>query len=258
MSNNEKEIELKLCVDANSMEHIFAELSKYAINDKIKAKHRPRAYFDTKNRDISKARMALRVQYKDELGYEQTLKYEISNNSNDIAVMARVEVKNILPEKQKKPDLALIDINNIDDKRVANAISAIQNKKLQHIFTSSVKRRYFSMPVFDGEEEIAVVELAFDKGVIIHATEKDLSYDVLEIEIELKSGDAKAVEIVAEQILEISSTAKISSVSKAEQGYILDKIAIDRANKSKEVMKAVKKDCATLDKKSKKMLPKNK
>ncbi len=229
MSDKEKEIELKICINKIGVERVFKIFSKKAIDGKIKKKHRPRRYFDTKNRDIEKCKMALRVQYKEKLGYEQTLKYTVSDQCGDSSVMTRMEIKNLLPKKQKKPDISLIDLSIVKDKNIVQALKDISTKKLQHVFTSSVKRRYFCISVLKKNKKIGIVELAFDMGLITHAKEKDLSYNISEIEIELKSGSIEAIQIAKEEILEIiNNDGQISNISKAEQGYILDKMAIKR------------------------------
>ncbi len=220
MSDIEHEIEAKINVSAEEMQVVFDALSKDAVNGKIKKKHRPRAYFDTKKRRISKAKMALRVQHKDSVGYEQTLKYEVA--SDDENKMSRIEVKNTLGKDSQKPDLSLIDLSTVEDKNISGQIKSISSKKLEHVFTASVKRRFFVLPVENNGVEIAKVELAFDVGEITHAKNEGLVHNVSEIEVELKSGDALGVDIMCEHILSIAPNAYLSSVSKAEAGYRLD------------------------------------
>jgi triphosphatase len=214
MSDTSHEIEKKILVSAKGMEELFKEFSKLAIDGEIKTKHRPRAYYDTKKRKLNRRRMALRVQHKGGT-YEQTLKYEVPGGKK--GAMSRVEVKDILGEKQETPDISLID-----DKEAKKLLEGLEGKKLRHVFTADVHRRYFSIPVMQGGEEIGVVELAFDKGAVTHADRKDLSVKVSEIEVELKSGDPAAVDIICAKILKQAPEAKLSAVSKAEAGFRLD------------------------------------
>lgn len=215
MSDTEHEIEKKILVSSAEMEKLFKELSKDAIDGKIKTKHRPRAYFDTKKHRLQEQKMALRVQYKDGSGYEQTLKYQVGDD--DDATMSRVEVKDVLGEKLQEPDLGLID-----DKEAKKRLAGLEDKKLRHIFTADVHRRYFSIPVKLAGAEVGIVELAFDKGAVVHAKDSDRRVKISEIEVELKSGDPAAVDIMCQKILKMAQGAELSAISKAQFGYGLD------------------------------------
>jgi len=229
MSDTEHEIEKKILVSSAEMESLFKELSKDAVDGKIKKKHRPRAYYDTKKHRIQERKMALRVQYKDGVGFEQTLKYQV--DGEDEATMSRVEVKDVLGEKTQEPNLMLVD-----DKEAKKRLEGLEDKKLRHIFTADVHRRYFSVPVVVAGEEVGVVELAFDKGAVTHAKDSSRSVKISEVEVELKSGDPAAVDIMCQKILEMAPGAEISAISKAEFGYGLD----DERRAEKQQKKAAK------------------
>lgn len=234
MSDTEHEIEKKILVSSAAMEAVYDKLSKDAVGGKLKTKHRPRAYFDTKKHRLQEQKMALRVQYKEGVGYEQTLKYQVEGE--DDAVMSRVEVKDVLGEKLQEPNLALID-----DKEAKKRLTGLEGKKLRHIFTADVHRRYFSIPVVVAGEEVGIVELAFDKGAVTHAKDGNRRVKISEIEVELKSGDPAAVDIMCQKILDMAPGAELSAVSKAEFGYGLD----DERRAEKQQKKAAKEAAKT-------------
>lgn len=234
MSDTEHEIEKKILVSSADMEKLFKELSKNAVDGKVKTKHRPRAYFDTKKHRLQEQKMALRVQYKDGVGYEQTLKYEVQGNTPD--TMSRVEVKDVLGEKVQEPDLGLID-----DKEAKKRLSGLEDKKLRHIFTADVHRRYFSLPVTVAGEEVGIVELAFDTGAVVHAKDGSRRVKISEIEVELKSGDPAAVDVMCRKILKMVPDAELSAISKAQFGYGLDDEYRAEKRQAKEAAKTGKK-----------------
>ncbi|TNE30139.1 MAG: CYTH domain-containing protein [Alphaproteobacteria bacterium] len=237
MSDTEHEIEKKILVSPAEMEAVYKKLSKDAVGGKLKTKHRPRAYYDTKKHRLQEQKMALRVQYKEGVGYEQTLKYQVAGD--DDAVMSRVEVKDVLGEKLQEPNLALID-----DKEAKKRLTGLEGKKLRHIFTADVHRRYFSIPVVVAGEEVGIVELAFDKGAVTHAKDSNRRVKISEIEVELKSGDPAAVDIMCQKILDMAPGAEMSAVSKAEFGYGLD----DERRAEKQQKKAAKEAAKTAKK----------
>ncbi len=259
MSKVEREIETKILVTPEQFDALYEEWSEKAIDGKIKDKFRPRAYFDTKSRRLYQQKIALRVQYKEDKGFEQTIKYEAheenkKKKSKD-EPLERDEVKDFLKGKDEHPDLGLVDLDEIPDKDVCKTLKKCREKELKHVFTAAVKRKYFVIPVMEDGEVIGKVELAFDRGNIIHADETDLCEPVAEIEVELKEGDPKVVDMVVEEILSQTPGAKISALSKADVGYDLDAQAAERKQKRKDVAKNVKSDKKELPKQSRKMFP---
>ena len=210
------EIELKLILPQTQLESVFDVLKKQAVKGKIKDKFRPRDYYDTSDLELSSRMVALRVQHKEKKGYEQTIKAAMDgvDEKSEDGVLARMEWKDLIPEN--KPDLKLIKSSD-----AKSTVKGIKNKHLMHIFTASVKRRYFDMSVEMPDGSMAVVELAFDLGDVALAAPYNGTAPVCEIEIEKKSGSVKAIDIVKEQILKMAPDAKVSTISKAATGYQL-------------------------------------
>lgn len=256
MSKKEHEIEKKIMVSADDLKRLFDEWSPQALDGKIKKKHRPRAYFDSKSRRLQRHDIALRIQYKEDAGYEQTIKHGVKTDEKSaIDALSRCEIKDFLKGKSDQPDLSLIDLDDIDDADIRKTLKKCQDKKLKHVFTAAVKRKYFVVAVEKDGEVLGKVELAFDEGQVIHADEIDLSEDVSEIEVELKEGDPSVVDIVCDRILEQAPNAYVSTKSKADTGYALDVRAQERKDKRKEVEKNVARDKKDLPKKSGRMFP---
>jgi len=195
------ETEQKLIMSKGDLEKVFQALAPKT----IKKKHHPRAYYDTPDMQLDQRRVALRIQKKKKNGYKQTIKAAMEN---DGASLVRYEWAFKIAEH--KPDKSAID-----NPETLKAVEGIDFSQLLHLFTSDVKRRYFDIELEDG-----TVEIAFDLGQI-SLPGSDVSEELCEIEVELKSGNPAVIDQVVRQIQDIAPAAEISMRSKAERGMNL-------------------------------------
>jgi inorganic triphosphatase YgiF len=218
-SKNHVEAETKISLSRADLEMVLLKLQRKAAEGTFRHKYVPRRYFDTPNLELHNVGLSLRVQYaagkSGTLGsYEQTFKYDIApqDSADDASaeVRARREVRDAIPTHM--PDIAATN-----DAPTKELLKDVDNKSLRHIFTASIERRLFEMPV--GKQ--GKVELAFDCGTIYLADDPQCSVEVDEVEIEVKKGSPAIIAEIREMILDMASTAEIQPLSKAEQGVKL-------------------------------------
>jgi inorganic triphosphatase YgiF len=219
-AKSEVEMETKIKLSPKDLEKVFKSFSKNAGKSKLRHKYLPRAYYDTADLRLYKNNISLRVQYKPGEGgktgfYEQTVKFELPHKQKlSRGTLLRKECKNLLTGPAP-------DLSTVSDRAAKRAVKAFQNKKLAHIFTAAIERRYFNIPVSEGAKK-GVVEVAFDVGNII-ITHNGRHYPFFEIEVEMKSGDPAAVDAITEKIMEIAKSAKVQPHSKSAQGSMIYK-----------------------------------
>jgi inorganic triphosphatase YgiF len=209
------ETELKIKISHADLEKVFRSLHDKNSAAEILHKYRPRAYYDTPDLAFYHAGLSLRVQYKPgkegQLGcYEQTLKVEmVPDKPLGDAVMLRRECKDNI--KSPKPSVAVIT-----DAEGQAAAKPFKGRKLTHIFTAAIERRYFEIEVRQGEN-VGMVEVAFDVGQLILA-QKNIVQNFSEIEVEVKQGSPELIEAVKNEILTLAPSAKVQPLSKSAQG----------------------------------------
>jgi len=211
MVDKDVEVELKLVLSPKDLEKVFDVLKDKANDKGVLKKHRPRSYYDTLALSLLNKDSCIRVQFKEGKGFEQTIKMAMDDGDHGNGVLARYEWKDLIPENRP-------DVSKIANKTAKKLFNDIAQDDLYHIFTSDVKRRYFSMPVKDDGKVIGVVELAFDLGEIKLAPPYNDVAQVSEIEVEMKSGDEAAIEKVVKKIKKIAPDAEISTESKLAVG----------------------------------------
>lgn len=211
----EIETEQKISLSAQEMETVFRALSRKSGAGKVTHKYRPRMYYDTPRLGLYRHDLSLRVQYKSgksgQLGcYEQTVKMEVAPKSPlEKGVLLRKECKDDLPTH--RPSLAAVS-----DRQARKALAPFKGKKLVHIFTAAMERRYFDWKLRDGKKK-GVVEVAFDRGEIV-LPRNNRSRGFCEIEIELKKGGPRFIALARDEILRLAPSARVQKLSKAEQG----------------------------------------
>ncbi|MCE9508374.1 MAG: CYTH domain-containing protein [Alphaproteobacteria bacterium] len=214
-NKSEVETELKIKLSPEDLERVFKSLSKKNGASRVSHKFLPRMYYDTASLDFYKNNLSLRVQYKAGEkghlgGYEQTVKVELTQDAAlGKGVLLRKECKNSV--KSHKPELA-----SVVDPAARAALKPFLRKKLAHIFTAAIERRFFEWKLKDGKKH-GVVEVAFDIGKII-LPHSNRHQDFSEIEVEIKSGSGEFIEIVKNKILNMAPSAKIQPLSKSDQG----------------------------------------
>lgn len=214
-SRSEIEQEIKISLSIKDMEAVFKVLSAETVKADIQHKYYPRAYFDTPELDLHAAGISLRVQYKPgkagKLGHhEQTVKFELPAAGGKIRdALYRKECKDILPDAQ--PDMAAVS-----DVEAAGRLNPFKNKKLSHIFTAAIERRYFNIEAGKGKER-GKAEVAFDVGEITLAGTGERQA-FAEIEIEVKSGNPEIINKIRDRIFAVAPSAQIQADAKSVQG----------------------------------------
>jgi inorganic triphosphatase YgiF len=209
--HEEIEQEVKIRLSREDLEKVFNALSRKYKPKEISHKYLPRAYYDTEEMDFYKTSVSLRVQYKEGEGkamggYEQTVKFEITP--------AGKVAKDALLRKECKDSIGghEPDLEQITDSEASAVMEPFRGKKLKHIFTAAIERRYFDIKTAAG-----TVEVAFDVGEIILAEGGERT-PFCEIEIEVKKGGAAALEKLCDKILAEAPSAEIQPLSKSQQG----------------------------------------
>ncbi len=196
------ETEQKIILSRESLEDVFNKLAP----SEFKRKHHPRAYFDTLDMQLHHRKAALRIQKKSSGGFKQTIKAAHADQGDSLV--------------RSEWDMAIAndhpDFSVIDNPDILKILADVDSKKMVHIFTSDVKRRFFDIDV-PGK---GIVEVAFDLGEI-YLPNGDIREELCEIEVELKSGNESAIDDVVARILDMAADAKVSKSSKAERGFNL-------------------------------------
>ena len=160
-------------------------------------------YFDTPDGQLNRERVALRLR---ETGEQiiQTLKTRGRMRSG---AMEREEWE--WNRDELSLDLELLDETPLADHPALN--------HLVHCFDTDFERRVLDLTEVSEQGVTTEIECALDKGVI-RAGEAEIP--LLEVELELKSGDALALGRVARDMVS-DVPALLNGISKAEQGYCL-------------------------------------
>ncbi|WP_263080742.1 CYTH domain-containing protein [Endozoicomonas sp. Mp262] len=198
-----QETELKLSVS----EHDIAKLltlsfwNQHAI-ERPDSFHLGNTYFDTPDRALNKARVALRVREKEGL-YFQTLKTR-GHSINGLSTRGEWE----WPLTSRELDFSLLEALQLE------ALEGIAYDSLTPLFATDFRRTRWNL-VWD--EPYARIEAAFDRG---HVQAKGRQSVICELELELLEGSEQALIRMAEQISrDVHLTP--SDKSKAERGFEL-------------------------------------
>ena len=212
---SEIEQELKIKLSLRDLEHVFQVLTrKPRVRNAVQHKFLPRAYYDTKDLQLYRKGISLRVQYKPgkqgKIGsYEQTLKYDLGVMPVAAGVLYRKEIKDVLPDPV--PNIA-----RFKGPEARAMTKPFRAKRFIHIFTASIERRSVNLKIGNGKKR-GEVEVAFDVGVVV-LPDTGKYYAFYEIEIEHKGGNPAAIETLQKKIMRMARSAKIQPLSKAQQG----------------------------------------
>jgi triphosphatase len=180
--------------------------------------HRPAVklrsvYFDTPGRDLHRAGFSLRVREMNGV-FLQTVK-----SSGGRSLFDRAEWESVIGSG--KPDRLAWK-----GTAIAHILKGTPKKSLCPIFTTTVVRNIGVI-----EEGDNVVEVSIDEGRVEVGA---CSEPILELELELKSGDQAALFAVAHR-LSAHAVLRLSFVSKAERGYRLIELRHAVAYKARSV-----------------------
>ncbi|MNM78692.1 CYTH domain protein [compost metagenome] len=162
-------------------------------------------YYDTADRDLARARVALRVR-RDGEQYIQTLK----TTGHSVAGLSERNEWNWTQDKSK------LDLKKLDDQCWPAALADLDKKQLKPIFTTDFVREKAEIAWGRGKAKV-VVEAALDLGAVVAGKQQE---EICELELELRQGEAEALlELAAELAADLPLMP--CDISKAERGYRL-------------------------------------
>ncbi|MGL4984721.1 MAG: CYTH domain-containing protein [Plesiomonas sp.] len=218
------EIELKFIVSPAIEAPLLQLLKKQQISEQ-RQRQLINTYYDTPAQLLRSAKMGLRVRTADN-AHTQTLK-------TDGRVVAGLHQR---PEfnvaiTQETPDLALFDADIWPAEWDVSAVNA----QLQPLFNTDFLRQQWLIRCEDHDEagkpcnRFSEIELAFDQGWVIAGDRREA---ICEIELELISGQPRALFQLAAQLCQLGGLRQ-GSDSKAARGYHLaQQLALPRAGLS--------------------------
>jgi len=162
-------------------------------------------YFDTPERELSAARVALRLR-RDGDAIIQTLKCRGQS-------VAGLSERN---EYEWHLDKVKLDLKKLDGTCWPEQLAALDKKTIKPLFTTDFSREYAEIAWGRGKSKV-VIEAALDQGFVIAGKRKE---EICELELELREGAPEALlELAAE--LAASLPLMPCDISKAERGYRL-------------------------------------
>ena len=207
-----QEIELKLRINEQQLPQLINKLDTIAKRET--GLNLINQYFDTPQQSLSQAGAALRIRQQSELERQepakiiQTLK---TRGQSDAGLHTRMEWDWSLS------NLAL-DIEKIRTSDAQEYLSdEIALADIAELFTTNFDRRIW---MFNDEENR--IEVVVDQGHVSIVGEggRSKSVPLLEVELELKKGQAQSLFNLAEQLVN-EVPMVMSDISKAERGYAL-------------------------------------
>lgn len=162
-------------------------------------------YFDTPERDLSAARVALRLRRDGEV-IIQTLKCRGQS-------VAGLSERN---EYEWHLDKVKLDLKKLDATCWPEQLAELDKKTIKPLFTTDFTREYAEISWGRGKAKV-VIEAALDQGFVIAGKRKE---EICELELELREG---APEALLELAAELSASVALMpcDISKAERGYRL-------------------------------------
>ena len=162
-------------------------------------------YFDTPERDLAAAKVALRVR-RDGEQFIQTLKTRGQS-------VAGLSERNEWDWNLAK---AKLDLKKLDDSCWPAALAELDKKQLVPIFTTDFVREKAEIAWGRGKAKV-VIEAALDLGKVIAGEGEE---EICELELELRQGEPDALlELAAELAADLALMP--CDISKAERGYRL-------------------------------------
>ncbi|BBP80053.1 CYTH domain-containing protein [Pseudomonas gingeri] len=162
-------------------------------------------YFDTPERDLAKAKVALRLR-RDGEEVIQTLK---TRGQSVAGLSERNEYDWHLPK-------AKLDVKKLDGECWPVALAELDKKTLKPIFTTDFVRERAEIAWGRGKSKV-VIEAALDLGFVVAGKQKE---EICELELELREGEPAALLELAAELAEKLALMPCD-ISKAERGYRL-------------------------------------
>lgn len=210
--DDKAEIELKLAVPPDALSRLARDPRlKAIVNGASRRKRLFTTYFDTPDRRLMAAELALRIRREGRRRI-QTLK---TSGHPELGPLARGEwEREIVGETPVLDSSWLAEIGDKDARRLL-AKAKVQ-ARLEPLFSTDFSRQTWRI-----RHGGSVIELAIDRGRI---EGPDGAAPISEVELELKSGDPAALYGVAREIARMVP-AVVETRSKAERGYALGRPA---------------------------------
>jgi len=196
------EVELKFTTDASGFAMALASQHLKASESDARSRALTSVYFDTLAGDLKRHGMVLRVRRAGRCAPVMTLKWKLAEAQGPFA---RGEIE--IPTRGLEPNLSLFD-----DTIAAKLKGLIEDRPLTAQFETRIKRRTRLLHV--GASQI---EVAFDDGVIVAG---ERSWPVTEIELELKSGEARDLYELGGRLAE-ALPVKLDVISKSDRAFAL-------------------------------------
>ncbi|HEV7309599.1 CHAD domain-containing protein [Ensifer sp.] len=190
--NTETEIKLEL-----SLEDLDRFLASDLLGEPAKVEAQRSVYFDTRSRDLFEAGFTLRIRT---VGAART--QTIKATGPGASLFARPQWE--MPLSADRPV--------VDHSTPLAGAFALEPDDLEPQFAVEVERT-----TFDVEQDGTEIEVALDRGAVVSASRRT---PVVEIELELKDGDPKALFVLARRI-EAIVPIRFGVMSKAERGFRL-------------------------------------
>ncbi|CAD5203147.1 inorganic triphosphatase [Pseudomonas sp. FEN] len=162
-------------------------------------------YFDTPERDLAKAKVALRLR-RDGEEVIQTLK----TRGQSIAGLSERNEYDWHLAKAK------LDVKKLEGECWPEALAELDKKTLKPIFTTDFVRERAEIAWGRGKAKV-VIEAALDLGFVIAGKQKE---EICELELELREGEPAALLELAAELAEKLALMPCD-ISKAERGYRL-------------------------------------
>jgi len=195
-SNPSSEVELKFLVSPSDVATIRA--NPIFAHTTTQAQLRS-VYYDTPAWDLRESGVSLRVRHKEGV-FTQTVK-----SASGLSLFDRGQWESEIKGKN-------LDRSAWAGTPVADILSAHGVRALRPVFTTTVQRTVRLL-----SEGVSIVEASFDRGELAAGK---LREPIEEVELELKSGETKALFIIARR-LAADTVLRLSFDSKAERGYQL-------------------------------------
>ncbi|WP_439860567.1 CYTH domain-containing protein [Pseudomonas sp. MBLB4136] len=162
-------------------------------------------YFDTPERDLAQAKVALRLR-RDGEQFIQTLK----TRGQSIAGLSERN------EWDWSLGKAKLDLNKLDDSCWPASLAELDKQQLKPLFTTDFVRQRAEIAWGRGKAKV-VIEAALDLGQVVASDQQE---EICELELELRQGEPGALlELAAELAADLPLMP--CDISKAERGYRL-------------------------------------
>ncbi|WP_089360376.1 inorganic triphosphatase [Pseudomonas segetis] len=201
-----KETEIKLRVSRETLEALRAHPLLKKRNKAGWEQHELlNQYFDTPARDLTQAKVALRLR-RDGEAIIQTLK----TRGQSVAGLSERNEWDWHLTKAK------LDLKKLDDNCWPSALAELDKKQLKPIFTTDFTRQKADIAWGRGKSKV-VIEAALDLGKVIADGKEE---EICELELELRQGEPEAL---LELAVELAADLPLMpcDISKAERGYRL-------------------------------------